>query len=95
MHDEKIEDIYCTLTGVMQDEFCVPGVENLFTEGSLCANLYAQMLDAYERLCERLGVKDEDGDVEIIINSLMTIEQNVSKKMFEYGVKFASNNDMD
>lgn len=89
MTNEQIEAIYTTLVGVMREEFRVPGVENLFAEGSECTNCYGEMLAAYERLCDRLGVIDEDKDVEVIICSLRKIEQKVSKKMFEYGMKFA------
>ena len=89
MSTEQIEDIYATLVGVMRKEFRVPGVENLFAEGGDCMNCYRDMLRAYERLCDRLGVIDEDKDVEVIIYALMTIEGIVSKKMFEYGMKFA------
>ena len=86
------EDIYYTLLGEMVDDFRVPGVENLFHDGGDCMNCYCKMLAAYERLCDRVGVIDEDEDVEVIIHSLMTIEQNVSIKMFEYCMKFVLNN---
>ena len=89
MTNAQIEAIYATLVGVMREEFRVPGVENLFAEGSDCMNWYSDMLDAYERLCDRLGAVDEDKDVEVIICSLRKIEQKVSRKMFEYGMKFA------
>lgn len=46
------------------------------------------MEDAYDRLCSRLGVVDEDGDVETIISSLMGIERAISFKMYGYGAKF-------
>ena len=90
MDIEQIEDIYYTLIGVMNEEHCVTGVENLFIEGSACQRAYSEMLAAYERLCKRLDAKDEDEDVEDIINSLMSIEKAVSMKMFEYGMKFAN-----
>ena len=89
MKEIEIEKIYLTLLGVMQEQFRVPGMENLFVEGSECMNRYSEMLAAYERLCERLGIIDEDKDVEIIIDALMTIERKISMKMFEYGMKFA------
>ena len=89
MKKEKVEDIYNTLLGVQCEQFCVSGVENLFTEDSDCDHACNEMLEAYARLCERLGVTDEDRDVEIIIDSLTTIQRNVSMKMFEYGMKFA------
>ncbi|MBR3999947.1 MAG: hypothetical protein IKI93_16575 [Clostridia bacterium] len=92
MNEKQIEDIYYTLIGTIQEQFRVPGVENLFAEGSECMNCYYEMLAAYERLCERLGVVDEDEDVEDIIDALMTVERKVSMKMFEYGMKFVLDN---
>ncbi|MBQ2785182.1 MAG: hypothetical protein IJF02_01585 [Oscillospiraceae bacterium] len=92
MNEKQIENVYYTLIGTMQEQFRVPGAENLFAQGSECMNRYCQMLAAYERLCDRLGVIDEDEDVEIIIDSLMGIERKFSMKMFEYGRKFALHN---
>ncbi len=61
-----------------------------FSEGSLCSDAYAQILDAYSRLCRRLNVQDQnDADIEIIIDSFNTITHHISLKMFEYGVLFA------
>ena len=91
MSEKQIQDIYFTLIGVMKEEFRVPGVENLFAEGSDCFCWYGEMLDAYAHLCDRLGVEDEDEDVETIISSLMCIEREVGRKMFVYGMKFAPN----
>lgn len=87
MNIKRIEDIYDTLIGVMNEEHCVPGVENLFIEGSECDCVYSEMLEAYARLRDRLGVQNEDADVEVIINSLLKIERIVAMKMFEYGSK--------
>ncbi len=89
MTKKQIEDIYDTLTGVIDEPFQVPGVENLFVEGSECMNCYSEAIAAYGRLCARLGVEGEDEDIETIINSLLRIERKVGMKMFEYGVKFA------
>ena len=90
MTDEQIEAIYDTLTGELCEEYCVPGVENLFEEGSECMACYGRILEAYGRLCSRLGVKDEDADVEIIVNAFMELERKISFQMFRYGMKFAS-----
>ena len=87
MKDKQIENIYYTLIGQMQEEFCVPGIENLFVDGSECDLAYHEMLEAYERLKNRLGIQNEDADIEIIINSLFKIQRLVAFKMFEYGKK--------
>lgn len=89
MDTEKVENIYLTLIGQLEEAFCVAGVENLFEEGSACDCAYSQMLDAYARLRDRLGVENEDADVEQIIDALRKIEKIISMKMFECGVKFA------
>ncbi len=65
-------------------------VENQFAEGAPCWRWYGEMLDAYERICERMGNRQgEDRDVEVIINSLLDIARHMALKMFEYGVFFA------
>ena len=89
MNKELMEEIYMTLQGSYTYAGGVQGVENLFEEDACCMKLYAQVYDANQRLCERLGVVDEDDDVEIIISNMMDIERIVSMKMFEYGWKFA------
>lgn len=80
------EEVYFTLQG----ESCepIPGVEDAFAEGSVCDKCYSEMLGAYARLCDRLGVPDEDEDVEIIIDSLRTITDELCYRMFFYGAQF-------
>lgn len=87
MQNNQIENIYNTLIGVINEEYCVPGVENLFAEGGECDRAYEQMLEAYARLRDRLGVADEDADAEAIIDSLLKIQRLIAVKMFEYGRK--------
>lgn len=64
-------------------------IENIFAEGSVCDNTYQEVYDAKCRLCQRLGVQ-EDEDVERIIIDLLTIGKYMSMRMFDYGVLFAS-----
>lgn len=64
-------------------------VKDEFAEGEYCEKLYSQMLEAYERVCRRLGKLDaEDRDMEIIISNLLSIGRYQSMKMFDYGVFF-------
>ena len=87
--DAIIEDIYDSLQGVLIPEARVPWVRNLFLPGSPCDRAYAEMLRAYEHLTARLGVAEEDADVEIIINSLLDIQQLVGYEMFRCGLEYA------
>ena len=75
------ELVYESLIG----ELVIPlrNVPNAFEEGSVCERSYQEMLDAYARLRDRLGVVDEDSDVEIIIDSLLTIQRALCLKMFD------------
>ena len=81
----EFEAIYDSLRGLLLPEYAAAGVENAFQEGSLCDTAYKEMLDAYERLLDRLGVKDEDEDVEIIISSLLRIQDHLAQRMFVLG----------
>ena len=85
MQKHSFEDVYYTLCGELCEEHAVPGIENAYAEGSACDVLYNEMSEAYERLRNRLGVIDEDEDVEVIINNLLSIQHILCKKMFLYG----------
>ena len=88
MEQDFKEMVYNTLCGQLEEEFCVPGVENLYEEGKPCMNWYSEMLDAYGRLRERLGVKNEDKDVETMIRCFLSICEEEAYHMYHYGAKF-------
>lgn len=85
MFDTLDEMVYLTLVGEVSDPYRFPGVENAYAEGSECDRLYNELADAYDRLRERLGVRDEDDDVELIIGNLLSIQHALCLKMFHYG----------
>ncbi len=67
-------------------------VQNEFSEGSLCNQAYGRVMDAYARLCNGLHPdKDEDEDIDIIIDEMNSINHHLCIKMFQYGVLFARN----
>ena len=86
--EEFAEAVYGTMTGNLLPAFQVPGVENLFQEGNPYYENYSDMLDAYGRLCRRLGENDEDGDCETMIYGLMDNEHRLSIAMFLKGYEF-------
>ncbi len=63
-------------------------VENEFSEGSFCEEMYEKVYHANCRLCERLGV-EEDRDVESIIGNLIDIGKHLAMKMYDYGALFS------
>ena len=87
--DTLAERVYETLCGLLEDAYCVPGVQNAFEEHADCAVLYESVMQAYERLCERLAVGEEDEGVELIIDSFLEMNKILCLKMFDYGVKFS------
>jgi len=87
MEKELWELVYETLTCHVAEAYRMQGVEDAFSHGSFCMEKYNEMRDAYDRLCERLGVVDEDEDVECIIQCYMAIQRELCKQMFFYGQK--------
>lgn len=83
---ELNKQVYYTLLGMLLDP--LDDVENLFEEGKPCEQWYSDVYDAYMRLCDRLGVQDEDKDVEIIISSLLRIQDKIAYQMYHYGATF-------
>ena len=90
MDEGLLEDIYCTLYGMYIPSAMVPGVPDLFAEGSFCMNEYIRMRRAYERICLRLGLDPEEGDrdLEVILDAQEHILKTMSKEMFRLGAKF-------
>lgn len=86
MKQEWIGAVYDTLCGNRIDP--IFGVENAFKEGEVCERCYSNVMEAYQRICTRLGQGEEDEDVEIIIDSLLKIAKVLSYKMYEYGSEF-------
>ena len=75
------EFVYESLIGELVDP--IKDVPNAFEPGGYCETRYRQVLEAYERLRGRLGVEDEDPDVEIIIDSLLEIQRKLCMEMFD------------
>ena len=83
---EMAEFVYESLIGELVDP--LKGIENAFAPGRFCEMQYGNVLSSYERLCDRLGMVDEDGDVEQIVDSMLSIQRVLCLKMFELGIKF-------
>lgn len=90
MDYSSVSDIYDTLQGVMEPYAQIQGVKDAFAPGTVRSHRYEEITAAYERLRNRLGVTDEDLDVEIIINSFMDIQKELCFKMYAYGAQFGT-----
>lgn len=88
MKQNVMVQVYDSLTRRVAEKYRIPGVEDAFAPGAYCWERYGDMLNAYARLCDRLGVEDEDEDVEVIINALMDIQDDLCYKMYRYGAMF-------
>lgn len=82
------EQVFGTLTGLLVPEYALDWVENICVPGQPCYDRYRDMLDAYGRLCGRLGVVNEDPDAEVMVNALLDHGKILALKMFEYGQKY-------
>ena len=79
------EAVYETLSGIAGPEYSVPGVENMYADGSDCLQLYEQMRVAYDRVLARLDLMDEDPDIEEMILLMEKMQQRMCLRMYEIG----------
>lgn len=92
--EERKKLIYDLMNGTLEFKDNPPEeckyVEDEFLEGKVCEQAYTEIMDAYQRLCQRLGGRgEEDEDIEIIIDKYEVITETLCMKMFDYGVSFS------
>jgi len=63
---------------------CV-AITDEFQKGMYCEQKYEQVLEAKQNWERRLGVENEDEDVEMIINNMNDIMRHLALKMYDYG----------
>lgn len=83
----KMKWAYQTMACGVVEGFQMPGVEYAFQDG-ICLEMLRVMGDARDRLCERLGVTDEDQDITTIVNALEQIQEELCYRMYRYGAEF-------
>ena len=88
MTERFIDLVYQSVIGELQPDFAIRGIENSFAPGSMCDTAYNDMLCAYARLTERLGVHNEDKDLETILHCMTVIQKEIAYQMYRYGVHF-------
>lgn len=84
MEKGKIYELVCGYV----DESCMIkeelAIKNEFAEGTECYQLYEQVYQANQKICERLE-EDECQEVEIIINNMFDIMRIIALRMYDYG----------
>ena len=86
--EEMVERVYGSIIGMLIKELRLPWVENEFLPGKPYHQNYGDALDAYRRLCDRLGTGEDDDDVEIIFSAFLDNEKLLCLKMFRYGMEY-------
>ena len=84
---DTIDEIYFSLLGQLEPEAAMPWVENAFTAGSECESHLIKIYDARNRLLERLHVEEDDEDLECIMDSFLSIQYTLCRKMYFYGMQ--------
>lgn len=88
------EMIYDILNGYYEsdDTIAYEGMdtENEFQEDRECAVLYEKVYQARLRLSQKLG-RDEDPDVEAVVNGMNDIGRILAYRMYEYGSRVQVN----
>ena len=87
--EKNMEDIYLTMIGQLVAGPWEDKVQNLFGPGMPCDRLYNRVYDLKIRLNKRLGVFDEDPDVELMIDTLLEIGEIQSYEMLLCGWNLA------
>ena len=87
---QNYRDVYDSLTGGLAEEYRIDGVEDISAEGTPYSGAYQAIWDARESLCRRYGMDFEDRDLERIMQAVLTIEEEIARYMFHYGMKFTA-----
>ena len=88
MKENIFEAVYDSAQGLLVPECSLSWVTDLFTTGSCCDAAYGRMTEAYDRLRTRLGVEDEDRDVEMILNCQEEIRRALCRELFRCGMVY-------
>lgn len=86
MEDKIAQAVYDRLLGHLVLQMGTLDVEDLFADGAPGDVLYEQIYEANLRLCQKLGVQ-EDEDLQSIIDHFWDLNALIGEKMFHYGRK--------
>ena len=76
------EDIFATVTGHMLPEYALDWVENGGVPGQDYYQVYEQLWEGRQELCDRFGLDWEDPSLEKIMRSVTDLEFALARRMF-------------
>ena len=88
MKESFMELVYLTMQGQLLPEYAIADVEDIFVADGIGNELYTKARIAYSNVCKRLGVKDEDSDLNEIIYYMEALADEMAYRMYRYGAKF-------
>lgn len=67
-------------------------VTNNFAPGTKFQEAYEDFAQSRENLCFRFGMEEDDEDLERIMDGLLKLEEDLARRMFYYGIRYARQN---
>ncbi len=74
------DEIYYSLLGELTGEAALLWVPNAFVPGGECGEAYQRLLEARNRILEKLGV-GEDADLEQMLTEMDTIQRSLCRQV--------------
>lgn len=86
---EDFERIYMKVTGNLSEDTSLDWVESAFVEGTDFQQAYDTFWEVRESLCRRFGMDWEDGDLERLMEGILSLGRDLARRMFYYGMVYA------
>lgn len=86
---EDFERIYMKVTGNLSEDTSLDWVESAFVEGTDFQQAYDTFWEVRESLCRRFGMDWEDGDLERLMEGILSLGRDLAQRMFYYGMVYA------
>jgi len=88
-NNDPIEvQVFDSLMGFLRPEYALDWVKPIFVPGHPCYDSHEEMREAYDHLLDRLGLQDEDEDVEIMLSCLSDHTRILALEMFQCGREY-------
>ena len=89
--EKDFQAIYNSVTGAWKKEYRVPWVENAWKDQSAYQQAYTDFWKARENLCRRFGIDWEDEDLELFMNGILSLEEDLCRRIFYCTIYYVQN----